>query len=363
MAGNSRAEGPEEPGRDTRDPAVPPGPPVPGRRRKKLVLHIDLNNTILVSDAVTGQGTVAALDYFLTTVTWGRRSRHGAWEWLSELPSLQPPCSDAVSYYSAFGRTPGFTSAAGRRFRGVLDRHLDLLRWPEGVKGDQELSVKGEDGRLYHWILPSFFQLLRDLALEGVEFAVVFRTFGTDLPRVLRAVSRALNDGAHPLFPELPDLKISVDLTPGKIRCSKNKTVLSRAEDRLSTRDGERGLYRYLSSVQGLGGFQDHFDWWLANGLSLRGGKPLWVDPFDQDVQHIFIDDNIRQNDEDTIVHPKVFVAPGGSDTRTASTVELYDISLVQTDLLQAISDPNYFTQRVHICLENYESNVQQGAV
>lgn len=45
--------------------------------RKKLVLHIDLNNTILISDAVTGQGTVAALDYFLTTVTWGRMNARG----------------------------------------------------------------------------------------------------------------------------------------------------------------------------------------------------------------------------------------------------------------------------------------------
>lgn len=46
-------------------------------RRKKLVLHIDLNNTILISDAVTGQGTVATLDYFLSTVTWGRMNREG----------------------------------------------------------------------------------------------------------------------------------------------------------------------------------------------------------------------------------------------------------------------------------------------
>uniref|UniRef100_A0A3Q0RAS3 Si:dkey-32e6.3 n=1 Tax=Amphilophus citrinellus TaxID=61819 RepID=A0A3Q0RAS3_AMPCI len=258
---------------------------------KKLVLHVDLNNTILVSDAVTCQGTVAALDYFLTTVTW--------------------------------------------------------------LQGDKELSVKGEDGRLYHWILPSFFQLLRDLSQEGREFAVLFRTFGTDLPRVLRAVSRAL-DGAHPLFPDLPQLKLSVDMTPGKIRCSKRGIVLNRAEKRVSSCDGERGLYEYFSSVQGLGGFQDHFDW-AANTFSIRGGKPMWVDPFDEHVQHIFIDDNIRQNDEDTIVNPKVFLDPGGSDTRTACTSELYDITLIQTDLLQAISDPSYFTRRVHICLENYE--------
>lgn len=44
-------------------------------RKKKIVLHIDLNNTILVSDAVTKQGTVAALEYFLSTVTWGRMAK------------------------------------------------------------------------------------------------------------------------------------------------------------------------------------------------------------------------------------------------------------------------------------------------
>lgn len=46
-------------------------------QKKKLVLHVDLNNTILVSDAVTGQGTVAALDCFLASVTWGKMSKHG----------------------------------------------------------------------------------------------------------------------------------------------------------------------------------------------------------------------------------------------------------------------------------------------
>lgn len=83
--------------------------------------------------------------------------------------------------------------------RVVTDRFL---------QGDRELVIKGEDGRLYHWILPSFFQLLKDLTHEGREFAVVFRTFGSDLPRVLRVVQKALNDGAHPLFPDLPDLKV-----------------------------------------------------------------------------------------------------------------------------------------------------------
>lgn len=58
----------------------------------------------------------------------------------------------------------------------------------------------------------------------------------------------------------------------------------------------------------------------------------------------------------------QVFMEPGGSDTRTACISELYDIALIQTDLLKAISEPDYFTRRVQICRENYAKNVQQGS-
>ncbi|KAJ3586239.1 hypothetical protein NHX12_012639 [Muraenolepis orangiensis] len=349
-------------GRPPEDGSVPPedGSVPPGKR--KLVLHVDLNNTVLLWDAVTAQGPMAALDGFLATVTWGRMDPHGKWEWLSDTPSLLPPCEGAVSHYSQFGRVTGFTSGAGRAFRPILEEHLASLRWPEGLEGDKELSVKGEDGRLYHWILPSFFQLLRDLVAQGAEFSILFRTFGSDLPRVLSAVSRTLTQGAHPLFPDLLDLKLSVNQTPGKIRCSKKGVVLTRGTERVTTRGGPRDLYRYLGSVTGLGGFQDHFDWWARNSHSLLGGKPLWVDPFDPSVQHIFFDDNIRLEDKDTIVHPMVFLEAGGEEVRTASTSELYDVCLVQNDLLRAISDPEYFTQRVAICRENYQRNLQQGA-
>lgn len=138
----------------------------------------------------------------------------------------------------------------------------------------------------------------------------------------------------------------------GKIRCSRRGVVLTREEEHVSTRDGERGLYQYLSSVRGLGGFQDHFEWWLlwlqasvpalllflllpscllrwaSNTFSIRGGKPFWVDPFDQKVQHIFIDDNIRQDDEDTIVHPKVgcFLLDELTKAATGGFSQIFDL-------------------------------------
>uniref|UniRef100_A0A8C1SNW1 Si:dkey-32e6.3 n=1 Tax=Cyprinus carpio TaxID=7962 RepID=A0A8C1SNW1_CYPCA len=346
---------------DGTDQYKDPTDSVPSGPSRRIVLHFDLNNTILVSDAVTRQGTVAALEYFLSTVTWGRVKK-GKWEWLSEAPSLLQPCEGAITYYTQFGRVAGFTTVGpGRRFRRVLEEHLDLLRWPSDIPADKELSVKGEDGKLYHWILPSFFQMLQDLSSQGLEFSILFRTFGSDLPRVLNAVRRAVEQGSHPLFPNLPALKLRVNVTAGHIKCSSKGATLIRGEDHVSTRDGEQQVYQYLSSAEGLGGFQDNFDWWAQNTYSILGGKPLWIDPFDHKVQHIFIDDNIRQNDEDTIVHPKVFLDPEGCQTRTASTSELYDLCLVQNNLLKAISEPGYFTRRIQICMENYEGNIQKG--
>ncbi|EOB02904.1 hypothetical protein Anapl_16648 [Anas platyrhynchos] len=149
--------------------------------------------------------------------------------------------------------------------------------------------------------------------------------------------------------------RLSVDLTPGQIRCSKREVVLRRGAERLATREDGRKLYDYFSSLEGVGGFQDHYDWWARNQFSSRGGKPLWIDPHDPSVHHIFIDDNICLDDTDTIVCPLVFSERGSSSPRCAPTSELYDVCLVRTDLLEAITDEDYFLRCVRRCEENYD--------
>ncbi|XP_061474841.1 uncharacterized protein LOC133380810 isoform X2 [Rhineura floridana] len=329
-------------------------------KKRKLVLHIDLNNTILVSDAITGQDPRAALNYFLSTVTWGKISPTGEWQWLSESPSLHPPCQGAVSFYSQYGRNTKFTDVPlGRQFYDLHRRHLGLLEW----QGQPHplLSSQDEQAKHYHLVLPSFFHLLESLHQEKRRFAVVFRTFGTDLPRVLQAVRCAL-EGEHPCFPALRDISLPVDLSPGKIRCSKRKVVVTQGVERLSTEDGDRRMHLYFSSREGLCGFQDHFGWWAKNEFSSQGGKPLWIDPYDASVHHICIDDNIRLNDSDTIIHPQVFTGQGSSCLRTTPTSELYNVCLVQTDLLEAISDMSYFCHCIRRCEENYDSYLASSA-
>ncbi|XP_067854680.1 uncharacterized protein si:dkey-32e6.3 isoform X1 [Heptranchias perlo] len=322
-------------------------------KRSKLIVHLDLNNTVLLSDTVTKQGPRSALSSFLTTVTWGRINQEGKWEWLSNVPSLNPPCDGAVSYYSQFGKLLDFTETTdGCLFKKIFTDHLQKMEWTD--PHDELLSVTGEDGKEYHWILPAFFELIDCLSSQNREFAIVLRTFGTDLSRTLKTMQVTLS-GQHPQYQHLQMKHLPLRIAPGKIRCNKKDVVLTSGSERISTRSGARALYHYFSSLEGIVGFQDHFDWWARNSYSNQGGKPFWIDPSETGIQHIFIDDNIRLNDADSIVHPQVFVEDGAG-TRTVPTSELYDICLVQTDLLGAICDRRYFIKCVQQCEENYSN-------
>ncbi|KAG8127906.1 hypothetical protein E2320_014786 [Naja naja] len=297
--------------------------PILSPKKRKLILHIDLNNTILVSDAITKQDPSAALNYYLSTVTWGKLSHTGA-----------------VSFYS----------------HTQHQIHRDVLG--EEVPGPSQAPL--EAARVAGSASPSALHQRRTgqtIPLACIEKGGVchLRTFGTDLPRVLQAVSCAL-EGQHPGFPALGGISLPVDLRLGKIRCSKKKVVLNHGAEQLSSDNGCRKMYAYFSSREGISGFQDHFEWWAKNNYSSQGGKPIWVDPQDSRVQHICIDDNIRLTDSDTIVHPQVFLGQGNDSPRTIPTSELYDICLVQTDLLEAIADVNYFCHCIKRCEENYES-------
>ncbi|XP_007499902.1 uncharacterized protein LOC103093609 [Monodelphis domestica] len=328
-------------------------------RTKKLILHMDINNTILVSDSATAQGPVAALNSYLSTVCWGQFDQSGRWKWLSESPSLLPPSPGASSFSSNFGRDSAFTARTlGHPFQTLFSNYLQLLEWPG--QPNAVFSVPGEDGRHYHRVLPAFFKLLAGLYKQGRRFAIIFRTFGKDLTSLLETTHIALQ-GQHPQFSALKEVVFPVDLQPGKIRCTSKKVTVTRGKESVSNYPDTRGIYNYFSAMEGLGGFQDHFVWWNQNSFSSQGGKPLWVDPHDPEVQHICFDDNIRLQDEESIIHPQVFMGQEGREYRTVPTSELYGICLVQNDLLQAIANPDYFLMAVSQCEDRYDQYLSQA--
>jgi hypothetical protein len=93
-----------------------------------------------------------------------------------------------VSYFEEFRRHPQhgpgtFTDPEqpGSIYRPAFDAMFQALKWTH--KPCPHLAPDG-----HHFLLPAFFHTLRELARVGRSFSLVFRTFGTDLPEVMRAV-------------------------------------------------------------------------------------------------------------------------------------------------------------------------------
>ena len=62
-----------------------------GIKKKKLVLHFDIRNTLIVADSVTSITVEQALNAYLTGVLWGHESGDDNWQWKSKAPSLSAP--------------------------------------------------------------------------------------------------------------------------------------------------------------------------------------------------------------------------------------------------------------------------------
>jgi hypothetical protein len=367
-----------ENGRGRRDQRTTP--PVNGIRRRKLVLHFDVRNTILVADSVTNVLVEEAVNSYLTGVTWGRETGN-TWQWVSDKPSPYAPCDDCITYYKhrekELVKTPSdravlrevtgdFTQEPlGERFYPYFSKILNELRWPHPKHPDPQLTMLGRQGNLYHYILPSFFNLIQYLHDDHRDFAVVLRTYGLDAPNVLESIDYSFR-GNHPRFKSQP-LPYPVHKTPGRvIRTDDSITLESHLASGVVSISNERDIYEALSATEGVAGYVDDFQYWQDNQYNFSTAKPHWIDPFDDTVQHIFFDDNLRVEDVDSIVNVRVFPQRRGQGEAESVSREhmrkLQDVCLVMADLLESTADLDYFINKVKKCEAGYEAYVQQMA-
>ena len=253
-----------------------------------------------------------------------------------------------------------FYFISGKRFSAYFSKHLRLLQWNHPGE-DELLTMRGSrDSRTrYHYILPSFYKLLTYLKQIGCAFSVIFRTYGMDANNVLKSTAYSLNEAAHPSIIEPWD--ININTKPGKIQRTPGNIVLQMP----SARNGEvkpayelkneREIYKLLSNLEGIHAFVDDFQTWQDHQYDAKHGKPFWLDLNDEDTHHIFFDDNIRVTDTDSIVDVRSLTDNDhGDEPLTADVLE--DVCLVQADLLANISNENNFIEKVKLCVQNYET-------
>ena len=349
-------------------------------KQRKLVLHFDARNTVLVADTVTQIGVKEAFNSYLTGVTWGYEKSNGDWEWVSDTPSLSSPASNAITYYKhrerelvripsdrgELRRVTGYFAQEplGDRFYPYLEKGLSSLRWTheEHVK---QLVMVDKDGEKYHYLLPSLFQLIQHLQHEKRDFSIVIRTYGSDAPNILKAIAASL-EGKHPDFPALTPM--NVDHNVGSIKRSSTGDIMLQTEfgGHPQTLTDERQIYELLSNSTGVTAIVDDFIYWQQNDYDHTCSKPHWVDVHDANTQHIIFDDNLRVTDSDSIVDLRLFhdsISHTAASVRDFEHMQRYeDACLVQADLLQSTADLNYFVNKVKICEQKYDALIDVSA-
>eukprot|EP00930_Biecheleria_cincta_P068946 TRINITY_DN56765_c0_g1_i1.p1 TRINITY_DN56765_c0_g1~~TRINITY_DN56765_c0_g1_i1.p1 ORF type:complete len:371 (-),score=49.90 TRINITY_DN56765_c0_g1_i1:91-1203(-) len=355
---------------------------------RRLVLHFDVNETIMIGDPVSGFDFEASLNNVLAKAAF--LSKDGT-TWHDGSPLAEesrqdfgdPPAlltdfkmlTEFSQYFERFRSSASrFTNpgSPGSVYRPLYEKLYDKLKWKH-----ESHSVFAPNG--HHFLLPAFFHCIRELHRQGREFCIVIRTFGTDLPEVAKCL-QAFAQGLHPDFPgaEAGQFHLSEQdaqwVLTRQSRQDANSPIMLR---RLNEYMGREGLGSDLSSNGTCGhceeisseadivdfmasrrilGVRDDYHHWKGQGYLPQAGKPLWITVDDEDVQHIFFDDNIHNKSDDSIVAVRArsckadtFRPISGDATR-----QLEGILLVKAQPVEAIQDLNYFLNHIARCEENF---------
>lgn len=345
---------------------------------RKLVLHLDVNDTVFIGDSITKQVTPErALNEYLVNVAWGRVDETGAWKCYSNSLYEKPPDGKSVSYYryaqEKFRGKPRdqfkahirrFTEEEiGKPFRHFYEQMIEALQFPGDMKlcNKVELpSFKDKEGVPYHCIVPSFYKLLDYLIESNREFSIVFRTFGGDGQITLQAARDFIGgrcaknpQGTHAsnlCKDPVQSPKIEVSFSVGEIKQSRDQICLKFPGD--VAYSNLRDIYKYLSHTTGIQLIVDDYSWWKEQHFSSSAAKPLLIDPRDESVHHIMFDDNFRAwEPEDSIVN--VLLAKEGN-FYSVDPAAFDDICVVKADLYQSICNQNYFIEKIGLCERNY---------
>lgn len=355
-------------------------------KQAHLQLHFDINKTILISDRAAGKSEEGMMNSLLSECIWGRANKDAKGEhvWepynLTQRPTLvrQTGCIS----YAEFVEQVRFPPTGDREFNekqrktsSETKRHFTLAGQPgaswaaDVAELMRDLAVPPtkesfyKNGRVF--VLPAFFNLLRYLLDNKLSFSLTFRTFGTDMPDVIEDFNLFCT-GRHPCFlgyhadgsEGSRDLRIEatnvgtflrdeehVNLVLGSIE--QPKVVEASFLEGKAALSGYAEIWKFLSARnQKVYGLRDFFPFWRHSQESDSSGKLLLVDPADDTVHPIFLDDNVER-DRAHIVDVRNLK---GEPIPFSETVDKY---IVKSEPLLAIRDPQYFVKLVELCRRN----------
>lgn len=365
----------------------------------KLVLHFDVNQTILMADPAQGKTLDHVLNDILSNMAFGT-VKDGTWTWnggslkdrfdpdffiapeemnyytfvqeklADPVGASKEECFEMKTRRKKLKTTFTDPGQPGEVLRSEYDKMLSKMKVSNAVKNSKaakELHI-GE----YHHLLPSFFCCIQELAKRGRDFRIVFRTFGIDLENV-QDEWNAFCNGVHPGYPGVcfngengtQDLRLTeltaifrTDNSDGVyafvdgVRADGSGVPMEDVEKTCSKKiTGFGNFYEYLKShpCDTLGVNDDYWYWRNRNEQS-QYGKLLLLDQSDQMTHNIFFDDNMDTNDA-LIVDAR--------DVNTERSLPFKDTKYVYlwgVDCYGAILNDRYYVEAIDSCENNREN-------
>ena len=343
----------------------------------RLVLHFDVNETILCCDPAGGDTFEDTLNKMIAKnalVRMDTENDQVVW-YDGTTPSLSGPspplnCSwvrpeGTTSYYQKYrGQGSSFTEEGppGQCYRHIYDELEKKMRWPkEHLDASQKNPLLHEDGA-HHFLLPALFRTLHELVgVRKRNVSLVIRTFGTDIDEVVGALN-AYGAGHHlKEYGSLPACTISPDrVWIGRYDNTGSFTLTQKGGSEKCVIDENEVLNILQGSAEEslcVVACQDDYQWWRDHNFSPGAGKPLWLTEKDALHHHIFFDDNIKNDPNDSIV--AVRARTDASQTfqplTGEETIALHGMHLVRVPTFKPILDETWFLKQIEACEKKFQ--------
>lgn len=306
-----------------------------------LVVHWDINETILVGDEAGGDSREDVLNKMLAKSAFVQIPEGSLLEdtsqvvpthWWNGTP-LEDTSSDAEDSSSTGppplytkwtwpdGCCPYYRTSYKKRSKSFVEHHGKIYK-PMHDLLQRKLSLNHlhDTHPLLPHVLPAFFETLRELTslpsnqagppsslapvprfLRHTPFhlhrtTIVLRTMGSDLSD-LAEVLRLFATGQHPDYPDYNNPQLMLDphtqLYVGRWTRTKPHVYQLWSHDQSRcVASGDSQVVALLQSHT-VCGVQDDYDFWHAHHYAPWAGKPVWGSPT-KHIHHVLLDDNIH---------------------------------------------------------------------
>ncbi len=280
----------------------------------KLILHMDVNKTIIAEDLANGKSIDDILIESLA------KYYKGTWD-----PSLKQKIT-YVQYVKDYLFPGEKSNKKIRKLRNeAIHSFLDVLkeikdpRYPMILKRFNKLleKIQMQKGKIF----ASFYKLISYLEKEKIPYAIILRTFGTDLAIIAHELASTIN--------------LTFDWN-GHFRTQKLylKSTHTQEEIILETAEDIFTFFKERNHVR----IKDDFKTWNDNREQAEYGK-LFPIPRNRKIKTIFFDDNAEEN----IINARDSISGSFLDPNKLINEGI----ICSVDTLQVIEDDDYFIKQL----------------